>query len=133
MDDEVKKVLDMVQSGKITSEEAEKLLDALYPKREIAENKTVNEKYLKILVKDSDDTVKVNLPLNLVEVGLKIGMNFMPNSVAGNDNLKDIDWQQIIEAVKHGANGKIVDISDSDGKVKIYVDDGQDDQDEENE
>lgn len=40
----------------------------------------------------------------------------------GGDTLKNIDFEQIIQLVKSGAVGKLVDITSADGDiVEIYV------------
>lgn len=62
--------------------------------------------------------VNVNIPLSLVDIGLKMGAKFSPVGMEG------LDMTQIIAAVKSGGTGKIVDVEDEeDGEhVEIYVD-----------
>lgn len=62
--------------------------------------------------------MNVNIPLSLVDIGLKMGAKFSPVGMEG------LDMTQIIAAVKSGGTGKIVDVEDEeDGEhVEIYVD-----------
>ena len=66
------------------------------------------------------DKVRVNLPMALVQVALEMGME-MPQ-VSGNDALKNIDWTKIMELVRHGAMGNLVEVESADGDtVRIFV------------
>ena len=60
--------------------------------------------------------VNVNLPLSLMDAGLKIGAQYAPE-------LAGIDLSQFIEDIKGGAQGKIIDVIDEeDGEhVEIFV------------
>jgi hypothetical protein len=60
--------------------------------------------------------VNVNLPIGLVNVGVKIAGKFAPET-------DTLEVQQIVEAIKSGAQGKIIDVMDEeDGEhVEIYV------------
>jgi len=117
-------ILKMVEEGKISSAEGLELMDAL-EKGEKEENLPSgrNTKWLKIDVKaDNNKTkAKVNIPLSLVEMGLKIGSKFAPElKEAGLDKL---DINEIVQAVKDGAQGKIVEVDDPEHgtRVEVYV------------
>jgi hypothetical protein len=60
--------------------------------------------------------VNVNLPISLVEVGTRVGARFAPE-------LDAMNITDIIEQIKSGAQGKIVEVEDiEDGeRVEIYV------------
>ena len=70
---------------------------------------------------DDNPKVNVNIPLSLVDVGLKLAKKFDPK--LEQSGLDQIDLDEIIEAVKNGAEGKIVDVEDEENqtRVKIYV------------
>lgn len=117
-------ILKMIEEGKITSVEGLELMDAL-EKGEKGENISAgnNAKWLKIDVKAQNNKTKakVNIPLSLVDVGLKIGSKFTPElKEAGLDKL---DINEIVQAVKDGAQGKIVEVHDEENgtKVEVYV------------
>ncbi len=60
--------------------------------------------------------VNVNIPMGLVNVGLKMGARFVPD-------MEGVDMAQVIEAIKSGQQGKIMDVSDEDDgeRIEIYV------------
>ena len=42
--------------------------------------------------------------------------------ISGNAALKNIDWMQIMELVRHGAMGNLVEVESADGDtVRIFV------------
>ncbi len=117
------KILKMVEEGKITAEEGIKLLEAIETKKEEIKSieKSRSAKWLRVKVYDPEDNVKanVNIPLALVETGLKIGRAYDKDL---NDSLKDVDFKEIVNSVKNGAEGKIVDVESEKGdKVEVYV------------
>ncbi|NYB52707.1 MAG: hypothetical protein HVN35_09140 [Methanobacteriaceae archaeon] len=122
MKDERMQILEMVEEGKINTSEAAALLDALEG-NEVEIKPRTDAKWLKIRVKTMDDNpkVNVNIPISLVEVGLKLAQKFDPK--LKESGLEQIDLDEIIEAVKNGREGKIVDLEDEEDqtKVKIYV------------
>jgi hypothetical protein len=66
------------------------------------------------------DKVRVNLPLALVQLAMEMGME-MPQ-VSGNDALQDINWAQVMELVRHGAMGNLIEVESADGDiVRIFV------------
>lgn len=115
-------ILEMVEEGKISVEEATELLSAMEGNhQEIKPKKDV--KWLKIRVHTMEDKpkVNVNVPISLVEVGLKLAKKYDPKFK--DSGLENIDIDEILSAVKNGAEGKIVDVIDEESqtKVKIYV------------
>ncbi len=85
------------------------------------ERKSLNEMMLRISVDSCDgDRVRVNLPLSLVEIALEMGME-MPQ-INGNAALKGIDLKQILELVRQGAVGNLVEVDSAEGDiVRIFV------------
>lgn len=85
------------------------------------QRKDIKDMMLRIVVDSADgDKVCVNLPMALVQLAMEMGME-MP-LVSGNDALKDIDWAQVIELVRHGAMGNLIEVESADGDiVRIFV------------
>lgn len=85
------------------------------------ERKDLKEMMLRIVVNSHDgDRVRVNLPMALIQAALDMGME-MPQ-LAGNDALKNIDLARIVELVRHGAMGNLVEVESHDGDiVQIFV------------
>lgn len=83
--------------------------------------KDINDMMLRILVESANgDKVRVNLPMALVQVAMDMGME-LPQ-VNGNDALKNIDLGKILDLVRHGAIGNLVEIESADGDtVKVFV------------
>lgn len=83
--------------------------------------KPIEKMLLKIIVNSKEgDKVKVNLPVQLIKLGINIS-KCMPE-VNGNEALKDIDFDQIFTMIENGVIGKLVEVESSDGDiVEIYV------------
>ena len=77
----------------------------------------LNKVLLKIKVDSAEgDKVNLNLPIMLAEPFLK-NVN-----VSGKDALRGIDFAQLIELVKSGAVGKIMEVNSAEGDVvEIWV------------
>lgn len=121
------KILKMVEDGKVSAEDGAKLLAAMDDSRKapprpmpvIAPGNTAGNRWLRIRVTDTKSgrsKVNVNIPMGLVNVGLKMGAKFAPD-------MDGIDVQQITDAINSGMTGKIIDVMDEeDGEqVEIYV------------
>jgi SHOCT-like domain len=117
------RILRMIQEGKITAEEGAKLLSALRESRKETRppipGGRMGKGWLRVRVTDMATNrakVNVNLPLGLMDAGLKIGAQYAPE-------LAGIDLSQFIEDIKGGAQGKIIDVIDEeDGEhVEIFV------------
>lgn len=119
-------ILKMIENKQITAEEGAKLLAALeeHDRAESAAkvkpSPTTSGKWFRVRVTDLKSgkrKVNVNIPLGLVDVGLKMGAKFAP---AG---MEELDINQIIAAIKSGTEGKIVDVEDEeDGEhVEVFI------------
>ena len=58
----------------------------------------------------------VQIPLALVDAGLKIGAHFAPE-------VQGVDMSNVMEALRMGVTGKIIDVTDDDDgeHVEIFV------------
>jgi hypothetical protein len=79
MSEERKKILEMLAAGKITAEEAERLLDKVEatPSDEADTSSRTGDpkkiKYLRVLVDGAEgDKVNVRVPINLIRTGIKL-------------------------------------------------------------
>ncbi|MFP4016548.1 MAG: SHOCT-like domain-containing protein [Halanaerobiales bacterium] len=125
VNEEKMQILKMIEEGKINSSEGLELLEAIENKAAdnsiISSNKITAAKWLRVRVKAEDDKTKVNvnIPISLVDVGLKIAKAYSPE--LNSEELKDIDFDEIIKAIKDGAEGKIVDIYDEESNTTVEV------------
>ena len=127
MQEDRKMVLETLKEGKITAEEADKLLGELDSPVEkslsVSNNNTLNKKFLRIRVTDStgETNVNVNIPIALAEVGLKM----VPKEKL-KVNGQEISIEHILELIEEGTEGELVnaDIVDKgkETKVRIYID-----------
>lgn len=117
------KVLKMLQEGKISAEEAAKLLESLDQTEPSLKGEVVpgnlNGRWFRVRVTDKkNEKVKVNvrLPLSLVGIGLRMGKKYSPE-------MADLDLDEIILAIQSGELGQIVDVEDEEGgeHVQVYV------------
>ncbi|OGO24893.1 MAG: hypothetical protein A2Y54_03325 [Chloroflexi bacterium RBG_16_51_16] len=116
------KILRMIEGGKITAEEGAKLLAALSEGQSSdsgSTNRAASGLMLRIRVTDVNSgrtKANVQLPLSMIDAGLKIGARFIPE-------VEGVDMSNVMNAVRSGVTGKIVDMTDEmDGEhVEIYI------------
>ncbi len=115
------RVLQMLEDGKITPDEATSLLRALGKRQEgtYAAARQTENRFLRIQVTDlvsGSAKVNVTIPLGLVSAGLRIAERFAPEA-------QGIDMQELEEAIISGAEGKVVEVMDAEDneRVEIYV------------
>jgi hypothetical protein len=119
------KILKMIEEGKLSAEEGTKLLAALSEKRAPTPPRASGmagpggARWLRIRVTDirtGRSKASVQIPLALVDAGMKIGAHFAPE-------VEGVDMSNVMEAVRSGVQGKIIDVTDEeDGEhVEIYV------------
>jgi 2,3-bisphosphoglycerate-independent phosphoglycerate mutase len=116
------KILQMIQDGKISAEDGAKLLAAISendkPQKSASLQRARESRYMRVRVTEvasGKTKVSVNLPLGLVDAGLNIASNFMPDM--GKDAASEIS-----AAINEGLTGKIVDVMDEDGEhIEIFI------------
>lgn len=117
------KILKMIEEGKLSAEEGTKLLSALSDKRLLTPPRppgmSGGPRWLRIRVTDirsGRSKASVQIPLALVDAGMKIGAHFAPE-------VQGVDMSNVMDAVRSGMMGKIIDVTDEeDGEhVEIYV------------
>ncbi|MBQ7875790.1 MAG: helix-turn-helix transcriptional regulator [Clostridia bacterium] len=80
------------------------------------ERKDINNMMLRIIVdSEGGDKVKINLPLALVKMAIDMGVEIP--QVSGNDTLKSIDFNKIIELVNQGVVGNLLEVESQSGDV----------------
>jgi hypothetical protein len=121
------KILKLIEEGKISAEEGAKLLSALSQGRRGPGAPTPprppgmpgSARWLRIRVTDTRtgrSKASVQIPLALVDAGLKIGAHFAPE-------VEGVDMSNVMDALRSGVTGKIIDVTDDeDGEhVEIFV------------
>ena len=141
MSDERKQILQMLAEGKITVDEAEKLLEAVGEQpisgrkaKSDQENGGKIPKYLSIRIKSKDhgggnkENVNIRIPLMLIKAGVKLGSLIPGKSKAKLDgilnekgldidlgNLADADLDELIK----GLSGAGIRVDDDNESVRI--------------
>lgn len=114
-------ILKMIEDGTITADEGAKLLVALEEgaTRDVQTTPGGQARWMRIRVTDLNTgrtKVNVNLPMGLVNLGVKMGARFAPE-------MEEIDLEEVIQAIQDGAQGKIVEVEDEEDneRVQIYI------------
>jgi len=121
LSEERRKVLQMVEEGKLSPEDGARLLSALgqadEPQEETAPASSagMNGRYFRVRVTNlttGKQKVTVNIPLGLVEFGLR----FVPE----NDKF---DPEMLRQAIRDGLTGRIVEVLDDEkgDRVEIFI------------
>jgi hypothetical protein len=113
------KVLKMIQEGKLSAEEGLKLLEALgeKPPSETNGNPPREPRYLIVKVTDTNsgrNRVNLRLPVNVLQAGAKVGARFSPE-------IEGLDINRLLEAVRAGETGQIVDVVDEEDGERVQV------------
>ncbi|MBG7610556.1 MAG: hypothetical protein IZT55_06785 [Anaerolineae bacterium] len=118
------KILKMIQEGKISADEGAQLLKALgaIEKKPSPHSRrkprTGGARWLRVRVSDTrhgKSKVNVNLPLSLIDAGLNIAGQFVPDV-----EMEDLAVA-ITDAIDEGLVGKIVDVVDDEDSEHIEV------------
>lgn len=134
MGDEKKKVLEMIQEGKISAAEGMDLLTALEEGEETTGSATrLSKRFLRVRVDDAkENKVNIKIPLGILRVTskfLNMGMKLIPEEARremeekGID-LSAIDFEELVGLIDEGlSDGKLVDIDtdDAEGRTKVEV------------
>ena len=116
------KILQMLEDGKISADEASALLRALEGggRRSSAPIELgADGRYFHVHVTNLEtgaEKVNVTIPMGLVKVGLRMAERFAPE-------FEDMDMAELEELITSGVTGKLVEVTDTgDGeRVEIYV------------
>lgn len=82
--------------------------------------KELKDMMLRIVVDETyGDHVKVNIPMALVQVALEMGME-LPQ-LSGNSALKNLDLAQLVNMVRQGAIGNLLEVESDNEVVRIFV------------
>jgi hypothetical protein len=119
------KILKMIQEGKVSADEGAQLLKALGASEKKARlnprhKPSGSARWLRVRVSDTrlgKSKVNVNLPLSLIDAGMNIAAQFVP----------DVEMDElataITDAIDEGLIGKIVDVvDDEDGEhIEVFI------------
>ncbi|HUS94480.1 MAG TPA: hypothetical protein VMZ24_04815 [Patescibacteria group bacterium] len=117
------KILKMIEEGKISAKDGADLLRAL-EKDSISKTSEPLKgaspaKWFRVRITDvatGKNKVNINIPMGLVNVGMKMGARFAPE-------VEGVDFDELTAMIQGGAQGKVVDIIDNEEgeHVEIFV------------
>jgi hypothetical protein len=139
MNEQRRQVLQMLAEGKVTADEAERLIDALEREQPEAPQRAVprpkpRPKYLRVVVVDNsggDEPSRVNIrvPLQLLRAGVRLTSLIPPQALTKVNaklnksgvpiDLTELKPQQLEELIDQLDN-VTVDVNDSDAKVQVF-------------
>jgi len=105
-------ILKMLEEGKITSDEAIKLLESVDDSEQL---QPVKKKSLRIKVTEQGgEVVNVNVPLGLAKMAVGMATKYGVDS-------HDIDVQTILDAIENGVEGQIVEVTKGNRRVELLI------------
>jgi hypothetical protein len=130
MKEERKQILEMLAEGKISAEDAERLIDKLgtedagQPQGMEARGRASRPKYLRVHVDGSDgDKVDVRIPLALVKTGIKLTA-VMPDHVSEKLGEKGVDLSRLSELegdeLYEALRDLQIDVDSGEGTVRVF-------------
>jgi Asp-tRNA(Asn)/Glu-tRNA(Gln) amidotransferase B subunit len=139
MNEQRRQVLQMLAEGKITADEAERLIDALEgeqaePSQGVINHQKSRPKYLRVLVVDNSaggepSRINVRIPLQLLRAGVRLASLIPPVAVTKINekldesgvpiDLAELKPQQLEELIDH-LDDLTVDVDDATSKVQVF-------------
>ena len=138
MNDQARQILQMLSEGKITAEEAERLIDALDRELPASSPGAVSRgkprpKYIRVLIEDSSaeapSRINVRVPLQLLRAGVRLTSLIPPKALTQlNAKLDESGWpvdltqlrpQDVEELIEH-LDEVTVDVDDPSSKIQVF-------------
>jgi len=126
--EEKKRIINMVAEGKISAEEAARLLEALNTK---PVSLKMGRKLYIVITQEGSEKPKLNLsiPVKLAQIGMKFipnNANFDAHLESSNFDFSSINWKEIMDMVSSGEVGDLFNMEvEEDDKppttIRIYV------------
>lgn len=123
MSDDIKRVLKLLEEGKINSDQASELIDAVKEEKSITQTgiqrTDIKDKNLKInVLKEGKNKVNLSIPLRFAKAIMK-ATGKLPVKVHG---IKDIDLKVLKTAIETGSDGRILDFKTDEGhQVEMII------------
>ncbi|HEO8419381.1 TPA: hypothetical protein VBX77_001350 [Yersinia enterocolitica] len=126
MIDEMKRILTMVENGKLTSDQAAVLIDSFEEKIEkkpLLEDSPYLNRILKLRVhSETNDNIDVNVPIRLVKVLLHTGIGIASKIPQAQTYTENVDVELLLAAIDSELVGEIVNAKLANGdSINVYV------------
>lgn len=114
--DERNRILHLVEAGKVTAEEAARLLDTLDSQQDPLDGRrrkrTVRVRVTNLATNRQKATVTI--PVSLIEVGLRLGTRLVPQ-------IRGSALEDLLRASESGATGRLLDLQDLEEGERIEI------------
>ena len=127
MSEELIRVLKMIEIGVITSEEGQKLIEAMQKsEQKVARvNSHPIGRFLRLDILSTEEgekeTVQINFPLNLAKAVLKMGIVQKQLNAKVGENV-NLDIEEILALIDSEVMGDLMTIDTKDAKIRIWID-----------
>ena len=127
MSEELIRVLKMIESGVITSEEGQKLIQAMQKsEQKVARvNSHSIGRFLRVDILSTEEgekeTVQINFPLNLAKAVLKMGIVQKQLNAKFGEKV-NLDIEEILALIDSEVIGNLMTIDTKDAKIRIWID-----------
>ena len=127
MSEELIRVLKMIESGVITSEEGQKLIQAMQKSEQKVGRVNSNSigRFLRVDILSTEEgekeTVQIKFPLNLSKVVLKMGIVQKQLNAKVGENV-NLDIEEILALIDSEVMGDLMTIDTKDAKIRIWID-----------
>ena len=113
-------ILKMIEEGKINASEGAELIRALDESSQQAKDPlkgASQPRWFRVRVTDTRNgrhKVNINIPIGLVNVGMKMGARF-------TSEIEGFNYDDIAEAIRNGRQGKIVDHTNKNENERVEI------------
>lgn len=117
MKEEIKRILTMVEEGKIDADKAAELIEILNSqtnKQQFSVSGNADKMLRVKVLSANEDNVNVNIPVKFLKA---IGNAVNNIKIPGVSEQEGIDIKMIMEAIDSGLEGKIVDVKSANGDI----------------
>ena len=127
MSEELIRVLKMIESGVITSEEGQKLIQAMQKsEQKVARvNSHPIGRFLRLDILSTEEgekeTVQINFPLNLAKAVLKMGIVQKQLNAKVGEKV-NLDIEESVALIDSEVMGDLMTIDTKDAKIRIWID-----------
>lgn len=115
--DERMRILRLIESGQISAEEGDRLINALDTAGSRARTRTDTPRLLRVRVTDLDSKrrkVNVTIPVSLINTAIELGARLTPNNETSI-------IEQVMHAIARGTTGRVVDLHDLEASEQIEI------------
>lgn len=81
--------------------------------------KNLDDFFMRVIIENKNDTVKITIPMKLVKLAVEVGMGIPQFS--GNNALESIDLEKILLMFESGVMGKLLEVETGNDTISIIV------------